>query len=85
MDLKLEKKTKFKDCDNLLVLDNGIVLGMNNQQGEVYHIDFDSDKIDELPLTQGCEIQNWARLDWDKVAMGRHQSVLIMQFQNKVG
>jgi len=46
--LKKIKETTFGDCDNILVLDNGIVLAKNNKVGEVFSVDFDNDSITEL-------------------------------------
>ena len=48
LDLKKIKETSFGDCDNILVLDNGIVLAKNNKVGEVFSVDFDNDTIKEL-------------------------------------
>jgi hypothetical protein len=49
LDLKKIKETVFGDCDNILILDNGIVLAKNNKIGEVFTVDFDNDSIQELP------------------------------------
>lgn len=48
LDLKKIKETSFGGCDNILVLDNGIVLAKNNKLGEVFSVDFDNDTIKEL-------------------------------------
>jgi hypothetical protein len=49
LELKKIKETSFGGCDNILVLDNGIVLAKNNKLGEVFSVDFDDDTIKELP------------------------------------
>jgi hypothetical protein len=46
--LKKTKETAFGDCDNILILDNGIILAKNNKIGEVFSLDFDTDTIKEL-------------------------------------
>ena len=85
LDLKKIKETSFGGCDNILVLDNGVVLAKNNKLGEVFSVDFDNDTIKELQQTQGSSVLQWTALAWDLVAMGRQQSIIIIQFTNQIG
>jgi hypothetical protein len=41
-------KTRFAFCDNILALDNGVVLGKNNEEGSVFYIDFEKEEVNEL-------------------------------------
>jgi len=57
-DLELLKtiRTKFVYCDNIIMLDNGLVLGKNNSVGEIFTLNLESEELNELQAVQGDNI-----------------------------
>jgi hypothetical protein len=81
LELLLAMRTKFSYCDNILVMDNGIVLGRNNSMGEVFTLDLKTEELSELSALQGDFITLWAKLGWDTLAVLREQMIMIVEFK----
>lgn len=51
IDLIKTIKTRFCYCENIIVLDNGILLGKNESVGEVLSLDLETEEVLEVYST----------------------------------
>ncbi|CAD8188501.1 unnamed protein product [Paramecium pentaurelia] len=73
---------KFDDCDDLLMLQNGLVFGKQKKVGEVFIIDFVNDQLEELQTTYGCAVTCWIPISYDSVAFASNGQIVITKFQS---
>ncbi|CAD8125252.1 unnamed protein product [Paramecium sonneborni] len=73
---------KFDDCDDLLVLQNGLVFGKQQKVGEVFIIDFENDQLEELQTTYGCAVTCWTSISYDQVAFASNGQIVITKFES---
>lgn len=62
------------------MLQNGMVFAKEKSVGDVYVIDFEAGRIEELEQTQGCPVTCWAVIGYDKIAFALGAQIVIMQF-----
>ncbi|CAD8083195.1 unnamed protein product [Paramecium primaurelia] len=80
IELQKTLSEKFDDCDDLLMLQNGLVFAKQNKVGEVFIVDFENDQLEELQTTYGCAVTCWTPVSYDSVAFASNGQIVLTKF-----
>ncbi|CAD8157837.1 unnamed protein product [Paramecium octaurelia] len=71
---------KFDECDDLLMLQNGLVFAKQKKVGEVFLVDFENDQLEELQTTYGCAVTCWTPISYDSIAFASNGQIVLTKF-----
>ncbi|CAD8183561.1 unnamed protein product [Paramecium pentaurelia] len=71
---------KFDECDDLLMLQNGLIFAKQKKVGEVFLVDFENDQLEELQTTYGCAVTCWTPISYDQIAFASNGQIVLTKF-----
>ncbi|CAK82780.1 unnamed protein product (macronuclear) [Paramecium tetraurelia] len=71
---------KLDECDDLLMLQNGLVFAKQKKVGEVFLVDFENDVLEELQTTYGCAVTCWTPISYDSIAFASNGQIVLTKF-----